>query len=180
MDNKYRLYFLIGLARSGKSTISNRWAKHEISFNNDGVIIYNQPILDFEPRVTVNADQWRLALGHRYNSWAEPIIHGQVQIAVRALLKNHNVLVDETNTNENSILKWLEEDIDAIPVFVNTTAEVCKQRAIATNQADLLPIIERMNINLHKTFGPNLEIVSRVNKLREEARVRHSFKRIVV
>jgi hypothetical protein len=170
---------MIGLARSGKSTVSKRWSNHEISFTEDGTIVHNRPIIVEEPRVVVNGDSWRLAMGHRYNAWVEPLVHAQVEIAVRALLLNHNVLVDETNTNPNSITKWLEADIDAIPIFINTPVEVCKKRAIDTNQPDLVPVIERMNINLIKTFGPKLDIMGVVSKLRDDARIRNSFKRIV-
>jgi len=171
---------MIGLARSGKSTISRKWVNHEVYFTIDGQI-KNYPVLtQVEPRVIVNGDSWRLAMGHRYNTYVEPIVAAHVQIAVRALLKTHNVLVDETNTNEKSILKWLEEDIDAVPVFVNTPAEICKERAIKTGQPDLVPVIDRMNMNLYKTFGKNLDILGVVQKLKEEAQIRHSFNRIVV
>lgn len=170
---------MVGLARSGKSTVSRKWANHEIYFTIDGQI-KNYSVLQVEPRVVVNGDSWRLAMGHRYNTYVEPIVSGHVQIAVRALLLTHNVLIDETNTNEKSILKWLEEDIDAVPVFVNTAAEICKERALRTGQPDLVPVIDRMNMNLTKTFGKNLDVLGTVQKLREEAQIRHSFKRIVV
>jgi hypothetical protein len=179
MSLNYRLYFFIKLPRAGGSTIAKQWSEHKISFTKDGDIIKNKQ-LEIEPRVVVNGDSWRLALGHRYNTYVEPLIHGQIQIAVRALLKTHNVLVDETNTNTSSIIKWLEEDIDAIPVFISTPPHVCKQRAIDTNQDDLIPIIERMHKNLYKTFGTTLEIQNVVDKLRDEAKTRHSFNRIVI
>jgi hypothetical protein len=177
-STKYRLYILIGLARSGKSTIAHKYNNYEISFDESGKIII--PVQTCEPRVVVCGDEFRLALGHRYNSYVEGIVASHVQLAVRALLRNSNVLLDETNTNKNSLIKWLEEDIKAIPVFVNTPASVCKERAINSNQSDLLPIIDRMNINLTQTFGQNLDILGTFNKLRTEAIVRHSFKRIVV
>lgn len=179
---KNKLYFFIGLARSGKSTIAKKWIDHEIDFTNDGVPVppssanWGLP----EPRVVVGADDWRLALGHRYNSYVEPLIHPQTRIAVRALLKRHNVLVDETNTNKMSIIQWLEEDIDAIPVFVNTHVDICKKRALETGQPDLVPVLDRMYTNLRSTFGNEFKIHETVNKLKEEAMVRSSFNRIVV
>ena len=173
-----RLYMMIGLARSGKSTLSRRWLNREIDFTIDGSTVASQ--FNLEPRVVVCADEWRLALGHRYNSYLEPMIHPQVRIAVRALLHTHNVLIDETNTNRMSIIQWLEEDIDAIPVFVNTLPSLCKERALKSNQPDLVPVIDRMAINLTKTFGGHLDIHGTVSKLREEAMIRNSFNRIVV
>src|SRR5688572_3195314 len=129
-----KLYFMIGLPRSGKSTIAKQWLNHQITFDvsdDDGNVriltdeTYKRSEMRFG-RVVVSADAWRLALGHRYNTYVEPLVHGQVKIAVRALLLNHDVLVDETNTNSQSIIGWLEEDINAIPVFINTPPLECK------------------------------------------------------
>lgn len=173
---------MIGLARSGKSTIAKRWINHEIDFTDLGVSVdITTPTWKYpEPRVVVGADDWRLALGHRYNSYVEPLIHPQTRIAVRALLKRHNVLVDETNTNKMSIIQWLEEDINAIPVFVNTHIDICKKRALETGQPDLIPVLDRMYTNLRSTFGNDFKIQETINKLKEEARIRSSFNRIVV
>lgn len=176
-----RLYFMIGLARSGKSTLSRRWNARRINFNEAGKVIEDSSPYDIvTPRVVVSADKWRLALGHRYNSWAEPMVHGPVRIAVRALLMDHDVLVDETNTTASSIKQWLEEDINAVPVLVNTPLAVCKRRAIDSGQADLIPVLERMHLNLYNTFGKNLDIETKMVELRKEVESTLPLRRMIV
>lgn len=144
-----RLTFLIGLARSGKSTISNKWLNNEIDILRGE---YKYKCLSCEscrpPRVVLCRDDLRLACGSLFNTYLEGYIAACAQTTARALLLRHDVLLDETHTTRGSILQAFELDIDANWYFVNTPPEVCKERAICTGQEDLLPVIDRMFENL--------------------------------
>jgi hypothetical protein len=58
------------------------------------------------------------------------------------------VLVDGTCTTEYSIRDMFKIDEHAQHLLVNTPLNICKERAIATNQPDLLPVIDRMDQQL--------------------------------
>lgn len=145
-----KLYFLIGLPRSGKSTIARKWSLGILDIVH-GKIEYR---LDkglrelLTPRAVVCGDDIRLALGHRYNYFAEEFVHATKYVMTRALLKNHDVLLDETNTTEQSISSLLKIDPKAEYYFVNTPIETCIERAKNTRQDDLISVIERMYKNL--------------------------------
>ena len=181
MANK--LYFLIGLPRSGKSTISRKWSAKEILFDKHGKIwthaqrLYKETDND---RVVVTPDRWRQALGHRYNWFAEPVIFSQIQVAIRALLYDYDVLLDDTHTSRESIKRILEVDPYAIPVVVDTSPDVCKERASLTNQKDLHKVIDRMYINIAMNYGPKFEKMENfLNILRAEV-LSHSSMKVVV
>lgn len=132
-----KLTALIGLARSGKSTFAREWQSKE---DPDGL-----------NRVVVNGDNVRLALhDHRFIFKAEPIVHGIYQTMVRALLLNPqlHVLMDDTHTTVSSIRTVLTIDDNAEFIYVPCNTEVARQRAIETNQTDLIPVIDRMHGNL--------------------------------
>lgn len=134
-----KLTALIGLARSGKSTLARKW---QLEQDPDGL-----------NRVVVNGDNVRLALhDHRFIFKAEPIVHGIYQTMVRALLLNPqlHVLMDDTHTTVSSIRTVLTIDDNAEFIYVPCDSAVARRRAIETNQTDLIPVIDRMYNNLIK------------------------------
>jgi predicted kinase len=122
------LIAMMGLPRSGKSTISRELAKR-----------LGAPI--------VNRDAIRLALhGQRYEAAAEPMVKAMSLYMIRALFgAGHNVVIcDETNYSR-AARKSLEDpnwDIEWYPVLTNRI--VCRARALLTQQDDLLPVIDEM------------------------------------
>lgn len=126
---KKKLIMTIGLPRCGKST----WAKQQ-----------KLPI--------VNPDSIRLAMhGQRFCAKAEPFVWATAFIMTESLfLAGHDVVIlDATNTNEERRNEWSrrfpEEEYEIIPVkFIDVTKEVCIERAKASGQEDLIPVIERM------------------------------------
>jgi predicted kinase len=143
---KGKLYFLIGIARSGKSTIAKRWQNYEID------IKYNQLRKHVGmrniPRIVVCADWIRLALhGQPFAIEAEEMVHTIKNLMIKTYLDNgYDVLVDGTHTTKNSIQQLLHIDRNADFYVVNTSPEECKQRAIDTNQQYLIDhgVITRM------------------------------------
>lgn len=132
-----KLYFMMGMARSGKSTYVNKWIKEDSN------------------RVVVSSDDIRYAMhGNRYSSFAETMVFSVKHIMIRALLRRGmTVLVDGTHTSKISIERILEIDSTAKPILINTPKEICIERALLTNQADLIPTIERQNKNLQEIFS---------------------------
>ncbi len=119
-----RLILTMGLPRSGKST----WALKQ-----------GYPI--------VCGDALRLALhGQRWCPDAAPMVWTMARYMVKALfLAGHTtVIVDATNLLERLRRSWLSDDWDIYVHHEPTNADVCKARAIASGQEDLLPVIDRM------------------------------------
>jgi predicted kinase len=140
-----KLTFTIGLPRSGKSTFAQDWVRRpnlEMDQPSNFVVV--------RPRVIVSGDAFRLALhGQAYESLAESFVFAAMDTATRALLDSgHDVIVDETSTTENTILRYLRIDIDAEPIWIDTSLHVCLRRAIDTNRPYLIKPIHRMNDNL--------------------------------
>ena len=160
-----KLYFLIGLPRSGKSTLANQWARYFISFMPNGVI--DDTSYDSTPRVVVCADDIRYACGHRWNGYVEPYINATKLIMIRSLLRKHDVLVDGTHTTSKSIMELLTINRHAIPYFVNTKPDICKQRAKESNQDDLLPVIDRMKIQIDQLTFDNTSIYTAIDNMRK-------------
>jgi len=151
---KPKLSFTIGLPRSGKSTFCEQWVQKRDDKTVKGTmeamasreyIIWNR-----NPRVIVSGDSFRRALhGHSYINNAEGMVFASMDVAIKALLlSGHDVIVDETSTTKGTILRYLRIDINAEPIWIDTPAEVCKQRAIDTNKPYLLGPIDRMAAQL--------------------------------
>jgi predicted kinase len=125
---KPTLLSLLGLPRSGKSTITAR-LRREL-----GVPV-------------VNADSIRLALhGQRYEALAETFVFAIREVMVRSLFNaGHDLVIyDETNFSRATRNRMKSSKWDNLYLVVDTPAEVCKERAIATEQPDLLPVIDAM------------------------------------
>lgn len=152
-----KLRFLIGLPRSGKSTWATDWVR-------------KRPDETAFPRVVVCADDIRLAVtGQRFNHCAEPVVAMIKKYMIESLLaRGHDVLVDETNTTKSSIRRNFEADIDAQWTLINTPADVCKERAVDTNQPDLIPVINRMECQLKALLDEGIPSIC--ENLREEVK----------
>jgi len=119
---------MVGLPRSGKSTI---------------VKALGCPI--------VNPDSIRLALhGQRYQAEAEPMVWAIAKYMVKSLfLAGHEtVVLDATNLTQVRREEWISHSWKREFVIVDTPAEVCKERAIATGMPDLVDVIDRMAISM--------------------------------
>lgn len=122
------LLSLLGLPRSGKSTITARLRRE-----------LGAPV--------VNADSIRLALhGQRYHPLAESFVFAIRECMVRSLfLAGHDLVIyDETNFSRATRDRMKSKDWDNVYLVVDTSPEICKERAIATEQPDLIPVIDSM------------------------------------
>lgn len=126
--NKPLLIAMMGLPRSGKST-------HVKSLTWE----YNAPI--------VSRDALRLAIhGRRYASEAEPMVKTVSLYMIKALFKaGHDVVIyDETNYSRAARDFIKSKEWDTIFFEVPTSPEICIQRAVDTNQPDLIQVIKDM------------------------------------
>jgi len=141
---KSKLFFVIGNARSGKSTYCSKWASEKPN------------------RVIVCSDDIRLALhGQRYEALAETMVFAIKHVMIRAhLARGFDVMVDGTHSTSISIKRLLEIDKNATAIMFDTTMEECIRRATATGHLDLTtgPIqrianniaeINRVGLNLY-------------------------------
>lgn len=122
------LIAMMGLPRSGKSTISMELAKQ-----------YGAPV--------VNRDAIRLALhGQRYQAEAEPMVKAISLYMIKALfLTGHEVVIyDETNFSREA-RNYIKSDLWDTKFYpVLTDMATCIERAHATGQPDLDPVIRGM------------------------------------
>jgi predicted kinase len=161
VDRKPKLYFTIGLQRSGKSTYCTRWAQN-LEMPGDGY-----------PRAIVCADSIRLAFhGERYLRKPEPFIFTFDTLMIQSLLeRGHDVIADETATTERSIRRILSIDINAQHIVIDTPKEECQRRAILTGQVDLVPVIERVSVQFEKLRRIGFDVA--VERVREAVRNRN-------
>lgn len=123
-----------GLPRSGKSTIVDTLRRR-----------LGAPV--------VRRDAIRLALhGQRYLSEAEPMVKALSTYMIASLFEaGHEVIIcDETNVSMAARKALSQGPWLTIFYPVDTSPEVCKERAIATGQPDLIPVIDEM----HKRYEP--------------------------
>lgn len=123
-DHAHILLLTIGLPRSGKST----WARSQ-----------GYPV--------INPDAIRLALhGQRFAAEAEPFVWASAKLMVRALfLAGHKtVILDATNTTKKRREEWLSPDWAVYYKVFATPADVCRARAEALGDTEILPVIDRM------------------------------------
>jgi chloramphenicol 3-O-phosphotransferase len=141
-----KLFFLMGVARAGKSTIARQWQQYEIDiqYNTIRKHIGSKKI----PRIIVNADWLRLALtGQVFVQEAEDMVHAVKHLIIRTYLNNgYDVLCDGTHTTKTSIQDLLYIDKNADFFMIDTDINECKQRAIDSNQEYLIHkgVIDRM------------------------------------
>jgi len=127
--SKPALIAFMGLPRSGKSTLATELAAK-----------LGAPI--------VCKDTIRLALhGQRYAVAAEEMVRVFSKIMIKSLfLRGHKIVIcDETNYSKAARKALSDPDWDILWFPVQTPADICCERAIATNQPDLVPVINEMN-----------------------------------
>jgi tRNA uridine 5-carbamoylmethylation protein Kti12 len=128
MQNKPLLVCMMGLPRSGKTTIVRELMKK-----------HTAPV--------VRRDDIRLALhGQRYASSAEPFVKAISDVMIRSLfLSGHEVVIcDETNYSRAARDYHKNPNWRTVFYELATPPDVCKTRATATNQSDLHPVIDQM------------------------------------
>lgn len=149
MDNvnvKGKLYFTSGLSRSGKSFFAKKWANYEDKFEGNRLGFDCWKLPKNMKRVVISGDAFRKALhGSDFRIEAESTVYATMDITTRALLnEGYDVLIDETCTTEQTLLRYLRLDINAQPIFFDVTEEECIQRAKDTNKPYLIGPIQRM------------------------------------
>lgn len=120
-----RLYVTVGLPRSGKSTLC-------------------QKALVPHGYVVVNPDNFRLAIhGQRFLASAEPFVWASVYAAADALLlTGHKVVIDGCHMTQKRREPW--ESRKAEFLLMCTSKEDCISRALAIDDHEIIPVIERM------------------------------------
>lgn len=154
-----KIYFAIGVARCGKSTYGRRWW-----------VGGEMPEID-GPRVVWNSDSLRMVhTGERFVKETEPFVHLVKTLAVASHVENGaTVFVDGTHTTEESIKDLLKIDIDAEPIlFSGTAKETCIERAYATGQDDLVPVIHRQYFQMIAMLADGVDAL--MEKLRDQVR----------
>lgn len=125
---KPTLICMCGLPRSGKSTISKQLSKE-----------LGAPI--------VNQDAIRLVLhGHAYEVAAEPMVKIIADYMIKALFEAGHAIVIADETHYSRAARDHRKNPQWRTLFyeVPTSIEVCKERALATDQAYLLPVLDEM------------------------------------
>ena len=128
MGNKPLLIAMMGLPRSGKSTISR-----------DLALKLGAPI--------VNRDAIRLALhGRRYEPEAEPMVKAISLYMIKALFEaGHKVVIyDETNYSRAARDAIKSPKWDTQFYEIKTMTLICKERAHDTGQSELVKVIDEM------------------------------------
>lgn len=128
MAPKPTLLAMYGLPRSGKTTLCKQLSKE-----------LQAPV--------VNRDTIRLALhGHAYLGKAEPFVKAISNVMIEALfLYGAPIVICDETCYSRAARNALKSPLYDIRFYeVPTPPEVCKERAIATDQAYLLPVIDEM------------------------------------
>lgn len=146
-----KLFFTVGLPRSGKSRWCDDWVRQSIV--NPLWDLPDGPVAEPKrPGVIVCGDDFRHAVhGGEYRVEAEGTVFAAMDVAVRALLRRgFDVIIDETCTTEATLLRYLRIDPDATPVFIDTPEEECLRRAFEEDREYLAGPIRRMAGQLRK------------------------------
>lgn len=121
---------LIGLPRSGKSTYTEE-------MKNGAVVL--------------SADRLRLLLyGQRFYRGGEAVMWSFHDIVYKLMLEQGiDIIIDETNVMASRRKYYIdlakEYGYTINGIWFKTSVEECCQRAINTNQQDLIPVIHQMN-----------------------------------
>jgi predicted kinase len=123
------LHMMVGLPRSGKGTFARKLSKE-----------IGAPIVD--------PDCFRLSIhGDPFHHQTEPLVWAIVKHAVEALfLAGHDVVIlDCVNHTRFRRNQWKSKNWTCQYHFIDTPIDVCIERAKATGQEYLVPIIQRMH-----------------------------------
>ena len=126
-----KLILMVGLPRSGKSTIAKQLSEKT-----------GYPI--------VNPDAVRLAVyGHRFWGPGERQVWATVYTMINALFNagHSSIILDATNLNKEKRTDWLKVADRLEYVVVDTDVTTCHQRAMDDNMPDLVGVITSMNAN---------------------------------
>lgn len=140
--NRGRLYYLVKLPQSGGSTFANVWAQTFVDYS--GREEWKPTI---RPRVVLGGDDFRIGLhGQEYARTAEGSVFAMMDVAARALLsRGFDVLMDETSTTEQTLMRYYLIDFEAEPILIPTAASVCEARALANKKDFLVPVIRQLS-----------------------------------
>jgi hypothetical protein len=142
-----KLFFTVGLPRSGKSSYAREWIKGDLPpICGDEYDALEWRLPGERPRVVICGDDVRTGLhGYSFLPQAEGFVFAIMDVAIRSLLiGGYDVLVDETSTTPETIKRYLRIDINAEPVFIDTPASVCQMRAMQDGKPYLAGPIDRM------------------------------------
>lgn len=162
--SKGKLYFTQSLPRAGKSTFALKWANYEDKFNGTKNCFDCYILPENMKRVVISGDEFRKALhGNDFRIEAESTVYAMMDVATRALLNlGYDVLIDETCTTEQTLLRYLRLDINAECIYLNVSEEECIKRAIETNKPYLIGPIKRMSKQLKELRANWDETVNRL------------------
>lgn len=150
-----RLYYLIKLPQSGGSTFANDWVRASPIIEDirrfpvqDSLPPYygSSHVGQARPRVVLGGDDFRIGLhGQEYVRTAEGAVFAIMDAAARALLsRGFDVLMDETATTEQTLMRYYLIHFEAEPIFIPTPASVCEERALANKKDFLVPVIQQL------------------------------------
>lgn len=150
--SKGRLYYMIGLSRSGKSTVCDKWLDYTTSVIDNRMAAPRGGGLadDIRHRVVVETDAIRKAItGDRWNGRAESQVYAIKHAMIATLLEQgYDVLVDGTHTSEVSMTRMLELDVHAEFCLHDTSLGQAVDNARKSGQSDLVNVIYRHSNNL--------------------------------
>ena len=137
MESNVRfLITFVGIPRSGKTTFRKK-------------LISELSGLGKEVKV-ISPDEMRLEIyGERFNQQKDYLVWNKVKEYKQDLSRNGlaDVVIFDATSITPAYRKELINDFPNfihIAVYFDTELEVCKERAIMTNQKDLIPVIDRM------------------------------------
>lgn len=150
-----RLFYTIGLPRSGKTTYANAWLCGPFPgmlgpfARRDNHIFYDSRLDQItikRPRVVLSGDDFRRAVYQaEYSRTGECLVFGILDTAARALLaRGFDVLMDETATTQATLTRYYLIDFDAQPIIIDTPEEECIRRAIEGGKPHLVEPIRMM------------------------------------
>lgn len=127
------LILYMGLPRAGKSTFRDR------------------RMSSYTRTPVVCPDEIRKALGcFPYCGKREKEVWHIARIMTETLFSTGSpvVILDATNVTRKRRGEWVSDQWDRAVLWIDTDKEVCKERATANGQLDLLPVIDRMAAEL--------------------------------
>ena len=120
------LHMMVGLPRSGKSTVAKS---------------LGYPIVEVDAiRQAIHGTMWK--------DEVEPLVWGFANTMVRTLFLTgyDDVILDATNHTKERRQIWESPDWVVKYVLVDTDMETCVKRARQTDQEYLIPVIKRMAV----------------------------------